>query len=419
MLPSFIEITGAVLFGLALIHTFSTPVFERWSHQYPRHAGLLHYLAEVEAVFGCWALLLVVFMAFGQGIGEAVNYLDSRQYTEPLFVFVVMVIAASRPVLYWVGQLSTFVARCLPVNTLVANYFTLLILIPLMGSFITEPAAMTVAALLLRDRLFSLPGLSTRFKYATVAVLFVNISIGGTLTHFAAPPVLMVANAWGFDTPFMLSTFGWKSAVAVVINALVVSLLFFNELSGQRIAVKQNEGVVPLRLILIHLMFLGLVVAFGHHPPVFLGVLLFFIGFTQAYPEHQERLIIKEALLVGFFLAGLIVLGGMQQWWLQGILTELSPAMLFYGALILTAFTDNAAITYLGSLVEGVTQTYQYALVAGAVTGGGLTVVANAPNPAGVAILRSYFEDSTINPFYLALAAAGPTLVATLAFQCL
>jgi hypothetical protein len=56
---------------------------------------------------------------------------------------------------------------------------------------------------------------------------------------------------------------------------------------------------------------------------------------------------------------------------------------MYFGATALTAITDNAALTYLGSLVEGVSDQLKYALVAGAVSGGGLTVIANAPNPAG------------------------------------
>jgi Na+/H+ antiporter NhaD/arsenite permease-like protein len=83
---------------------------------------------------------------------------------------------------------------------------------------------------------------------------------------------------------------------------------------------------------------------------------------------------------------------------------------------LLTAFTDNAALTYLGSLVDGLSDGFKYALVAGAVTGGGLTIIANAPNPAGLAILRSYFDDEAVNPLGLFLAALPPTLIAAMLF---
>jgi len=122
-----------------------------------------------------------------------------------------------------------------------------------------------------------------------------------------------------------------------------------------------------------------------------MGLFLFFIGFTIAYERYQNPLIIKEALLVAFFLAGLVVLGGIQGWWITPVLLSMDSSAVYYGATGLTALTDNAALTYLGSLVEGLSDEFKLALVSGAITGGGLTVIANAPNPAGVSILRKHF----------------------------
>jgi len=149
---------------------------------------------------------------------------------------------------------------------------------------------------------------------------------------------------------------------------------------------------------------------------IFLGLFLLFMGFTQAYARYQTPLILKEALLVGFFLAGLVVLGGLQQWWLQPIVSSLEPTALFFGALGLTAITDNAALTYLGSLIAGMSDQAKYMLVAGAVAGGGLTVIANAPNPAGVALLKQGFNDESIGAVGLLLGAALPTAVAAVMF---
>jgi hypothetical protein len=171
--------------------------------------------------------------------------------------------------------------------------------------------------------------------------------------------------------------------------------------------------------MIVNTLILFGIVVFAHHPALFLGLLLFFMGFATAYRRHQGRLIIREGLLVAFFLAGLVVLGGMQQWWLQPMLLSMSPNQVYYGATALTAITDNAALTYLGSLVEGLTDEFKYMLVAGAVTGGGLTVIANAPNPAGFSILKVRFEDETIGPLGLLLAALPPTLVAIVALRYL
>lgn len=416
--PTLIELLGAVLFALAVTHTFSTKFFEHLANTRPRHAGLWHLLGEVEVVFGFWAMVLMLFMFAVDGQHAATGYIESRNFTEPMFVFAIMVIAGTRPILQVVAFMVRTMARWLPLNQGRAMYFLILALVPLLGSFITEPAAMTLAALMLRDTLMTRP-VSTRLKYATVGVLFVNISIGGTLTSFAAPPVLMVAAKWQWDTWFMLSHFGWKAAVAVFINAAAVMLLFRHELSVSPRPSHTEVAAVPWIVMLVHLAFLFGVVVFAHHPPLFLGLFLFFLGFASAYERHQNPLILREALLVAFFLAGLVVLGGLQQWWLQPILMAMNSTSVFVGATLLTAITDNAALTYLGSLVEGLSQEFKLALVAGAVTGGGLTVIANAPNPAGMAILRGGFEENTIHPLGLLLAALPPTLVAALAFLLL
>jgi hypothetical protein len=169
----------------------------------------------------------------------------------------------------------------------------------------------------------------------------------------------------------------------------------------------------------VHLSLLLGVVVFAHHPAMFLGLFLLFLGLAQAYERYHDQLILREGLLVAFFLAGLVVLGGQQQWWLQPLLIRMNNDEIFIGAMILTAFTDNAALTYLGSLVDGLSEGFKYALVAGAVTGGGLTVIANAPNPAGLAILRGQFPDETVPPLRLVLAAMPPTILAALAFRFL
>ena len=413
------EIAAAAIFAVAVAHTFSTRFFAHLAHLQPRHAGLWHLLAEVEVVFGLWAFVLVATLFCLSGQDAAVAYLEGRNFTEPMFVFVVMVIAASRPIVSTVIGVVRLLASVIPIHRAVATYFLCLSVVPLLGSFITEPAAMTLAALMLRDGYYQ-QGLSNRLKYATLGMLFVNVSIGGTLTHFAAPPVLMVAAKWQWDTLYMISHFGWKAAVAVFANAIILTWFFREELAERsQIDPDTQRAPVPVTISGIHLAFLIGAVFFAHHPVVFMGLFLFFLGFTEAYKTHQDRLILREGLLVAFFLAGLVVLGGLQQWWLQQALVGVEPTLLYFLATALTALTDNAALTYLASLVDGVSPEFKYAIVAGAVTGGGLTFIANAPNPAGVAILKSNFDDESISPMGLFLAALPPTCVAILAFQVL
>jgi len=406
-----VETIGALLFALAVLHTFSTRYFEQLAETKTAHSGLWHLLGEVETVFGFWALLLLVFMAFAQGWGAASHYLDSRRFVEPMFVFVIMVMAASRPIMQLGSDAVAITARALPFPQRAATYFLSLSMVPLLGSLITEPAAMTLAALMLRDEIFS-RGASNRLKYATVAALFVNVSIGGTLTNFAAPPVLMVAAKWDWSTSHMFFTMGWKAATAVVINAFVLTMLFRKELGRRSVADASSRPRVPGMFVAANLALVVAVVVSNHDPEVFMGVFLIFLGLSEAYRRHHDRLLLREGLMVAFFLAGLIVIGGQQKWWLEQALANLDGSTLFFGAAALTAITDNAALTYLGSLVEGVSEEFKYALVAGAVAGGGLTVIANAPNPAGYSLLKDSFDGRSINALGLLLAAVPPTLIA-------
>jgi hypothetical protein len=430
--PTTLEIIGTVLFAIAVIHTFVATKFEALAHKYPEGSikeNLFHFLGEVEAIFGLWAGLFIAIFAAFEGftiyddhhhlIGGAIHYLETKiNFTEPAFVFVIMCMAGTRPVILFAEKIIMGVAKALPIPEKMAFYISALIIGPLLGSFITEPAAMTVTALILLDYFFS-GKMSPKFKYATLGLLFVNISIGGTLTHFAAPPVLMVAGKWGWGISHMATNFGYKAALSIFICTTATAFIFKNELVGKlTIKQKHDNYMVPTWWItLIHLIFLAMVVFTAHHMVFFMGLFLFFLGFMTVTQEYQDEPKLKESLLVGFFLAGLVTLGNMQAWWLQSVLTQLGDLTLFLGATGLTAITDNAALTYLGSLVE-LTDSAKYNLVAGAVAGGGLTVIANAPNPAGYGILKGSFNGG-INPLKLLMGAAVPTIVACLCFQLL
>ncbi|HEY3964719.1 MAG TPA: putative Na+/H+ antiporter [Planctomycetaceae bacterium] len=420
MNPSTIEILATVLFIFAVLHTFSVKRFAHWAHRYPSGSipeNTLHFLAETEVVFGLWAAVLFVGAGVIEGsVGKAVHYIESLNFTEAKFVLVVMVVAATRPVVQMAERILNIVARLLPIPEGLAFFVSALAIGPLLGSFITEPAAMTLLAILLKRRYFD-QGISRHLAYATLGLLFVNVSIGGTLTHFAAPPVLMVAKTWDWNTPYMLRHFGWRAVLSSVASTVTVALAFRRELISIVPAESPNRRV-PTWLTGLHVLFLATVVAFAHHPDVFFGVFMLFLGLTTATREYQDGLKLREGLLVGFFLAGLVTLGSLQEYWLKPVITNLSGSMLYFGATALTAITDNAALTYLGSLVEGISTDLKYALVAGAVTGGGLTVIANAPNPAGVGILQSAkaFGNEGISPLGLFLGALPPTFIAIACF---
>jgi len=445
------------LFLIAIVHTFCAGTFRRMAH-HAHHAHeerqarlraeaaaagrpfrenavsfraeLYHFLGEVEAIFGLWVVPLCIGIAATQGIGVAKHYLNyTVNYTEPMFVVVIMTMAATRPVMKLSEQVMARIAS-IGGGTPGAWWFSILTFGPILGSFITEPAAMTISALLLASKFYEFSP-SARLKYATIGLLFVNISVGGTLTHFAAPPVLMVAGTWGWDMQFMFVHYGWKAVLGIIASNLLYYAIFRGELAalagqtrhsvdkeghGGATEWKQTDWPVPTWITAAHLLFMGWTVYTAHYPALFIGGFLFFLAFITATVHHQDDIKLKPALLVGFFLAGLVVHGRLQQWWIEPVLSRLDTLPLMLGATVLTAFNDNAAITYLASLVPSFTPEMKYAVVAGAVTGGGLTVIANAPNPAGQSILQRFF-DGGISPALLALWALAPTVIVGVAFM--
>ncbi|MBA2241863.1 MAG: hypothetical protein H0W04_03090, partial [Chthoniobacterales bacterium] len=258
---------ATLIFFLAILHTFFARKFmkiaHRWRDEHEKtivsegrtaeakpqlgargdvnwKAEIMHFFGEVEAIFGIWVVPLLIAMTLFRGWPTAENYVSHRvKFTEPMFVVVVMTIAATRPVLRCAEQAMRLVAG-LGGRTPAAWWVSILTVGPLLGSLITEPAAMTICALLLARQFYDLnPG--KKFRYATLGLLFVNVSVGRTLTHFAAPPVLMVAAVWNWDATHMLMHFGWKALLGIVVANAVYFLLFRREFAGLRPPEKENS----------------------------------------------------------------------------------------------------------------------------------------------------------------------------------
>ncbi|MCM2268470.1 MAG: putative Na+/H+ antiporter [Thermoanaerobaculia bacterium] len=441
-----LNLVASLLFLAAIVHTFAAPKIAALAHRlehreaadYDRDgvieaherplartsfaSEMLHFLGEIEAVFGLWVVPLLAVITFTKGWATAEAFIGHGvHFVEPMFVVVIMAISATRPVLQFAEGAIGAVAR-LGGGTPFAWWLAVLTVGPVLGSFITEPAAMVICALLLSRRLYEL-GPSRRLAYGTLGLLFVNVSVGGTLTHFAAPPVLMVAGKWGWDLQHMALEFGWKAVVGIVAANGLYATLFRREFATLRERAATPEARTPRRpapawVVAIHLAFLAWTVFTAHTPALFLGGFLFFLAFQHASAPHQDPLNLRSPLLVGFFLGGLVVHGALQQWWIAPVLGSLGELPLFAGAVVLTAFNDNAAITYLASLVPDFADGMKYAVVAGAVTGGGLTVIANAPNPAGQSILSRHFDEG-ISPLGLVAGALAPTLLMAAAYLLL
>ena len=539
------NLIATIIFLLAVIHTFMASKLMTISHRrQQRHAErissgeadersvdlgaeVLHFFGEVEVVFGIWLIPLIVAITSFHGWSSNVHYIhDGVNLTEAAFVVVIMVLASTRPILRLAEAMMSGVAKLFG-GSLKALWFTIMTLGPLLGSFITEPAAMTICALLLSHKFYAL-GPSTKFKYATLALLFVNVSVGGVLTNFAAPPVLMVAGTWQWSTIFMLSHFGWKVIIGILISTTLYFWMFRKEFatmeraytirdlkdqivrkyltqkateaawkdSAQQGQERENlldtmrnttenfletirermksgevpeleelgydkelikeaaderfeearlyrtrrflplilpekdraefldpewdkrDDSVPVWITVVHILFMGWTIVNAHYPELFIIGFLFFLGFAQVTTQYQNRIKLRPAMLVGFFLASLIIHGGLQAWWIAPVLGNLKEGMLMVSATVLTAFNDNAAITYLSTLVPGFTDGLKYAVVAGAIAGGGLTIIANAPNPAGQSILKEYF-DGAVSPKGLLLGALVPTVIVWLCLALL
>ncbi len=420
-----ISYLATFFFGLALVHTFSVSIFAKWSRQFEKDSNaeiFLHLLSEVEVVFGFWAFIFLVVWALNSGVKPVIEYQNSLNMTEPLFIFCIMILASTRPIIATARKLilalSHFFAKLIPLDRVCIQFFVLLTFGPLLGSLITEPAAITIVALLLY-RMIDEEKIESSVLYGVIALLFVNVSVGGALTHFAAPPILIVARTWNWSLSDVFFYLGEAAIATVFINTVLFIFVQRKKIIKSMRPIQDDHYPIPKWITVAHLLFLVALVSSAHYPNVFFGLFLIFIGVTTVTKKYQDGLKFKEALLVAFFLGGLIVFGSFQRWWLEPLINSLSDKALYLSSILLTAVTDNAALTYLGSQVVNLPEASKWALVSGALVGGGLTILANAPNPVGFSILSQKFPNSALNAARLFLAALPFTFVALICFLLL
>jgi hypothetical protein len=416
---------ATAFFAVALLHTFFVSVFARWAHRWEEGTArnsFFHLLSEVEIVFGFWAFLFLITWSIKDGFESVISYQQSLNMTEPLFIFCIMILASTRPLVTLARKLILFLSQALtkiiPIEPLLIQVFVLFTVGPLLGSLITEPAAITIMALLLY-RMIDEKKIDHFLLYGLIALLFVNISVGGALTHFAAPPILVVARVWGWSLSDVFRNLGEAAILTVFLNTTFFILLMRKKILSMVSPVHEDTYPMPVWVVVLHLIFLIGVVKTAHYSQVFFGLFLIFIGLTTVTKKYQDGLKFREALLVAFFLGGLIVFGSFQRWWLEPLIQSLNEKTLYFSAIGLTAVTDNAALTYLGSQVSTISETSKWALVSGALVGGGLTILANAPNPAGFSILSQKFPEGSLNAIKLFLAALPFTIIACLCFYFL
>jgi hypothetical protein len=431
------HILTLLIFFLAIVHTLLThkirqyadkveskhrkrlkkknlPNEERGRERVSFFAECLFFLGEVEVVFAVWAIPLFALIAFFYNWTVALDYINTRDYSEALYVVVIMIIASTRPIVLFTEMILRVIANLFG-SSVTAWWFVVMTIGPITGSVLTEPAAMVLCCMLLSRKFYSYHP-SVPLAYATLGLLFVNVSVGGVLTNFAAPPVVVVASCWELSSWYMFKTFGIIAIIGVLLCNFIYWHFFrsefrkLNKIKEKNPIPKIEKKKVPLWITAIHCGILAWMIFHVHYPAVVIASLLLFLGFHRATHHHQDEMYLKRPFLVGAFLAGLVIHGGVQGWWVTAILDRLHALSLMIVGVILSAFIENAAVTYLTSLTPDLTSSFKYAIIAAAVTGGGLTVIAHAANPVGQALLEKHFKQG-VAPLYLFLSALLPTII--------
>lgn len=422
------------IFVLAVLHTLFANVFTHLSEKVAKahakngaqdvsfFAEVLHFLGEIELVFALWVVPLIFTITAFYGWDDVLYYLDSRVYVEPFFIVVVMSLASTRPIIQLAERSLHSLARLFG-DTKAVWWLCIMTIGPVLGCLITEVAALTISALLLKEKLF-IYNPPKRLAYGTLGLMFVNFSVGGVLTNFAAPPALTLSRCWNWSALDFFHQFGWRVLIGIAVVNFLYYIFFRSDFKKlKRVHYKEEKAVgsdkrkgkVPVWITLIHAAFLIWTIMMAHYPPVFMGSYLLFLGFHQATRGYQYQLNLRRPLMVGLFLAGLIIHVGFQEWWIEPLIGDLGFGALMLSGTLLTAFNENTTVAALACLIDDLAPLMRYALVAGIVAGGGLTIIAHAPNPVGQALLRRYFGGE-ISQRKLFLSALGPTIIFLLIF---
>lgn len=381
---------------------------------------IFYFFGEIELIFLLWGIPLFLMSIFFYNITDIYNVLlKNISYTEPIFIILIMSIVSTKPILNFVENIIFYISY--KKNYSIALYwFAILTITPLLGSLITEPAAMTIAANLLQKNFFILNP-TEKLTYATISLLFVNISVGGSLTNFAAPPILMIAKPWKWSLYYTFINFGVKALLGILISNILYYIINIKEFGLLNNKIKKyytinkynQSSTIPYIITIINCLFLLFSIINMHYPTRMLLILILFWIYCKNTKKYNTTIDYKTPLLTSCFLFGLMIHGNLQQWWIKNILSFNSRIIIFLISMVLTTFNDNAAVTFLASKIPIFinNKKLQNAVVAGAINGGGLTIIANAPNTAGKKILESNLNKKHLSPIKLFIFSCIPTLI--------
>ena len=379
-------------------------------------AHLFYFFGEVEVVYGFWCFLLFSVAASWHGVQPVLKYIASYDYNEAFFVAVALATASTYPIMRFADKSLSRLAD-LGGGTPLAWWVLLLTFGPLLGALLKETVAMTILAVLLTKHFFSCRP-SKSLAYATLALLFTNISVAGILTTFASSSIVMVANSWKWNTVYLLQTFGWKVVAGIVVSNGLYFWLFHKELRSLKLLKKELKGQpeVPFWVTAVHLLFLAWIALNSANPIILIPSFILFIGFYQATAPYQVFMNLREPLFVGFFLASLIVLSDMQFWWIEPVVERLDETGLYFASLLISAFTHNSSAALLYSHLPNLNEHVKVLLMSASMAAGGLTIMANGPNIVAYSLLEESF-DHEMSFTKLFIAAFLPTLIMSFSFS--
>ncbi|WP_213357473.1 putative Na+/H+ antiporter [Chlamydiifrater phoenicopteri] len=423
--------TGALwIFSLSLVHMFLTPYFykvcENYAHKkmvYPEQrekygvlSELFKILSRVELVFILWSAPLFFWFLITEGTRLSIAYFSSRNYIFPFFVVVIVLFIESRPIVYLGERLLSKIAN-FGKKSPAAWWWTILLVSPFITPLIKETGTMVLACVLLVAKFFPFSP-SKKFSYATAGLLFSNVSIGGMLFPITSRAVFLINSKLRWSAVFVLKYFSWKAFLAILVSTTIYYLIFRKEFQAfpSTIPSRKTSEAVPWWVVVVHILFLVAVIFVRHIPVILVGVVLTFLGFRALTIMYQSPISFTKVGMVGLFFSGLILFGDLQEWWVLALMEKVSYEGHMIISFIMSMFLDNALVNYLIFKLPSANDCYHYLAISGAMSAGGLTLMANVPNIIGYLLLRPSFKVRSVSLVWLFVAALPPAVISALIF---
>ncbi|WP_348663117.1 putative Na+/H+ antiporter [Chlamydia vaughanii] len=425
---------AAILFFCSILHTFLTPwlysqcqlcqhkkmIFpERWK-KYLWLSEFYRLVSRVELVFVLWAAPLFLWFLYSEGYKVTMGYFNSRNYVFSLFIVIMLILLESRPIVYFSERIFSNIAK-IGRQSPRCWWWTLMIACPLSSIFLKETGAMIIAATLLARNFYKFSP-SPRFAYATMGLLFSNISIGGLTSGLSSRALFIILPSVRWGNSFILKYFCWKSIIAMLISTTIYYLIFRKEFDNFPKVVTNpsmmNERV-PKWIICVHIILVGSVIFARSIPLLMAAILIFYLGFQKFTIFYQHSIRTAKVCFVGLFYAGLVIFGELQEWWVLEIMHRMSDFGYLITSYTLSIFLDNALVNYLVHNLPVATDCFLYLVIAGCMSAGGLTIISNMPNIVGYLIIRPTFPSSSVSLGWLFLSALGPSIISLMTFWIL